>query len=148
MKERMEAIKPPILTERLPSIQEFYCKVAKINSEAEPKEIFAWMEEFPNVCMETVDEFKANWEANIVLALNPFIRGPYLSNPLIEKQIKKEIKNVDDMLAGKYDDGRKDTWIEESERRNEISELLFDELLSNYQGEEVLTDLSNFTIKG
>ena len=133
----MAAIKPPVLIQREPSIRTFYFKIKKINPTVPVEDIFKWIEKYPNVCMETLEEFKDNIRQNMYLAVTPI----YLSGG-DDALVRAELKKLDDFLAGKYmNDINPDInkeWKKKSTERNKLTNILFDELKD---------DLSKITIK-
>ena len=131
MRSVMGEINAPVLIERLASIHDFYDKIAEKNPDASAIEILNFIKKFPDVCVQTLDDFKENLAKNLLLTAYPFA----LKNKKFES-LKKELETVDDVLAGKY---KNVDWESTAAKRKEVMNILLDQLSF---------DLSKITIKG
>jgi len=116
----MGEINAPVLVERLSSINDFYNKIIEKNPNASAENIVAFIQLFPDVCIETWGEFKSNWENNLLLTAYPF----YLKGDI--SPLKNELEKLDEILAGKYkkDDG----WQMEAGKRKKMTDILLDQV--------------------
>lgn len=131
MRSVMGEINAPVLIERLTSIHEFYDKIAKLNPEASARDILDFIKKFPDVCVQTLDDFEENLAKNLLLTAYPFaLKGETYET------LKGELDTVDEILAGKY---KNEAWEPKAAKRKELTNILLDQLSF---------DLSKITIKG
>lgn len=124
----MVDIKPPILTARVKDISSFYEKIKnwKGNENATPTDIFKFIEDNGDVCVQTLDMFKDNFKHNLYLTALPF----YLKNAKLEmSDIEKHIQYMDNCVS------------EIQDTDNDVRKATTDVLLK-----ELMEDLPNLNI--